>query len=103
VGAILTPKSANFDTFYPVFSILTIFPQKMLILTIFSQKNCNFGQFSTSESEKYGEIFFTIFSLVWEKIIFLAEYSPMMSLYDINFNMKMSFFFSLLSPIINLN
>ena len=33
------------------------FPPKMLILTIFFPKKCTFEKFSTSESEKYGEIF----------------------------------------------
>ena len=37
-----------------------MFTQKVQILTIFPQK-FNFGQFSTSESEKYGEIFLNIF------------------------------------------
>ena len=56
---------------------MTIFPQKNAYHENFFQKKCNFGQFSTSESKKYGEIFFTIFSPAWEKIDFLAEYLPM--------------------------
>ena len=46
--SILTPKFANFCNFPP---------KKMLISTIFSKKKCNFGQFSTSETEKYEDIF----------------------------------------------
>ena len=37
----------------------------------FFPKKFNFGQFSTSESEKYGEIFLP----AGEKLIFLAEYT----------------------------
>ena len=46
-----------------------VYPQKVQILTIFSKKRCNFEQFSTSESDKYGEII----SLAWEKIDFLQN------------------------------
>ena len=56
-----SPKSANIDTFYPIFPIFTPkfanfcnFPTKMLILKIFSQKSA----ISKNESEKYGESFF---------------------------------------------
>ena len=44
---IFTPKFANFDNF----------PQKNDYHDNFFQKKCNFGQFSTSESKKFGEIF----------------------------------------------
>ena len=65
-------KGGNFQ-FLPLnLQILSIFLQKMLILKTLFQK-CNFGQFSTSESKVYGEIF----SPTREKINFLAEYSPM--------------------------
>jgi len=53
-AAILTPKSANFDTFYPkkcnLFQFLPpMFTKKVPILAIFPQKS-NLGQFSYSES-----------------------------------------------------
>jgi len=41
-------KSTNFDSFYP--NVDNFFPKK-----------CNFGQFSTSEGEKMGEIFSQFF------------------------------------------
>ena len=67
IFAIYTPKSGNFDNFSPINANLdNFFPKK-----------CNFEKFSTSESEKYGEIFSQIFSSTREKIDFLAEYSPM--------------------------
>ena len=76
-GAILTPKSANFDACYP-FSIFNPrfanfcnidqkssnfnnFSSKNANLDNFIPKKCNFGQFSTSKSEKYGDIFSQFF------------------------------------------
>ena len=65
MGGNYFPKKCNFWYFLPYFlqflplnlQIFAIFPKKMLILTIFSQKKCNFEKFSTSESEIYGESF----------------------------------------------
>ena len=68
-GETLTPKNANYDSFYPIFfSIFTPkfanfcnFSPKNANLDNFSPKKCNFEKFSTSESEKYGEFFSQIF------------------------------------------
>ena len=63
-GESFSQKSANFHTFYPIFSIFTpkfvnfcSFIPKNANLDNFSPKKCNFEKFSTSESEKYGETF----------------------------------------------
>ena len=78
-GGTFSPKSANFDTVYPIFLIFTpkfanfaIFPPKNANLDNFFPKKCNFGQFLTSKSEKYGEIFHNFF--VGQENRFLAEY-----------------------------
>ena len=46
MGETIYPKSANFDTFYPIFSIFTpkfaIFPQKNANFDNFFPKKCNF-------------------------------------------------------------
>ena len=45
----------------------------MLILTIFFPKKCNFEKFSTSESEKYGEIFSQFFCRQGKKSFFFGR------------------------------
>ena len=75
-GGKLTTKSANFDTFYPIFFQflplnLQFFP--LLILKIFPKK-CNFEKFSTSESEKYGESFSQFFRRLGKKSIRLLDW-----------------------------
>ena len=67
-GAILTPKCANFIFFTP----------KSAIFSIFAPEFANICQFSTSEREKYGEIFTQFIHWPGKIIDFLAECSPML-------------------------
>ena len=70
-GENLTPKSANFDTFYPKKCNFSIFTPEFANFCYFSTKNanldnffpnkCNFGQFSTSESKNRGKFFHNFF------------------------------------------
>ena len=77
-GETLTPKNANYDSFYPIFfSIFTPkfanfcnFSPKNANLDNFSPKKCNFEKFSTSESEKYRESFSQFFSQLGKNYFF---------------------------------
>ena len=67
-------KSANFDTFYPIFSILTpkfanfaIYTPNNANLDNFFPKKGNFGQIFTSESEESEEICSQFFCLLEKK------------------------------------
>ena len=53
-GAILTTKSANFDTSYPIFAI---FPPKLANFVNFSPKNANLEKFFPKKVQ-----FWTIFN-----------------------------------------
>ena len=69
VGAVLTPKSASFDTFNPIFSIFihefanfcNLYPQKVQILTIFSKKSAILDNFPFLKEKNMGKFFSQFF------------------------------------------
>ena len=67
-GVTLTPKSANFAIYTQKSADFDIFSSKNANLdNFFLPKKCNFGQFSTSKSEKYREIFSPFFCRLGKK------------------------------------